>query len=111
MLTIKILLNSVISTKRAKFMTINIKDFCLCTPMERPELMRHKLADMPEDFITHYKLRVLQTPYGYVCVCIQKGMYGLPQAGIIAQKLLEKCLNTQGYDQSTITPGFWQHNW
>ena len=38
-------------------------------------------------------------------------MYGLPQAGIIAQKLLEKCLNAQGYHKSTITPGFWQHDW
>jgi hypothetical protein len=111
MLTVKILLNSVISTKGAKFMTIDIKDFYLCTPMERPEFMRLKLADMPEDVITHYKLRVLQTPDGYVYVRIQKGMYGLPQAGIIAQKLLEKRLNAQGYRQSTITPGFWRHDW
>jgi hypothetical protein len=66
---------------------------------------------MPEDVITHYKLCALQTPDGYVYVRIQKGMYGLPQAGIIAQKLLEKCLNAQGYHQSTITPGFWQHDW
>ena len=66
---------------------------------------------MPEDVITHYKLRVLQTPDGYVYVRIQKGMYGLTQAGIIAQKLLEKCLNAQSYHQSTITPGFCQHNW
>ena len=73
--------------------------------------MRLKLADMPEDVITHYKLRMLQTPDGYVYVRIQKGMYGLPQAGIIAQKLLEKRLNAQGYRQSTITPGFWRHDW
>ncbi len=92
-------------------MTINIKDSYLCTPMEQREFMRLKLADMPEDVITHYKLCVLQTPDGYVYIHIQKGMYGLPQAGIIAQKLLEKRFNTQGYYQSTITPGFWQHNW
>ena len=37
--TIKYLLNSVISTPLAKFMTIDIKDFYLCTPMTRFEYM------------------------------------------------------------------------
>ena len=37
MLTIKLLLNSVISTKNARFMTIDIKDFYLNTPMKRNE--------------------------------------------------------------------------
>jgi hypothetical protein len=37
--TVKILLNSVISTDGAKFMTIDIKDFYLNTPMERYEYM------------------------------------------------------------------------
>ncbi|KAL7475411.1 hypothetical protein ACHAW6_001326 [Cyclotella cf. meneghiniana] len=87
MLTIKIQLNSVIFTTGAKFMTIDIKDFYLCTLMEQPEFMRLKLSDMPENVITHYKLRALQTPDVYVYICIQKSMYGLPQARIIAQKL------------------------
>ena len=38
-------------------------------------------------------------------------MYGLPQAGILAQELLEKRLLTAEYVQSTITPGYWKHNW
>ena len=38
-------------------------------------------------------------------------MYGLPQAGIISQKLLEKRLNAAGYQQSKIIPGFWKHDW
>ena len=37
-------------------------------------------------------------------------MYGLPQAGIIAQQLLEKRLAKHGYYQSKIIPGFWKHN-
>ena len=59
----------------------------------------------------HYNLRDLETKDGYVYVKIQKGMYGLPQAGIIAQQLLEKRLNKAGYRQSKITPGFWTHDW
>eukprot|EP00804_Cyclotella_cryptica_P003521 CCRYP_002151-RA/>CCRYP_002151-RA protein AED:0.44 eAED:0.35 QI:0/-1/0/1/-1/0/1/0/79 len=38
-------------------------------------------------------------------------MYGLPQAGIIAQQLLETRLVANGYCQSTVTPGFWKHDW
>ena len=38
-------------------------------------------------------------------------MYGLPQAGILAQQLLEKRLNKQGCQQSSITPSFWVHKW
>eukprot|EP00804_Cyclotella_cryptica_P000163 CCRYP_017463-RA/>CCRYP_017463-RA protein AED:0.42 eAED:0.49 QI:0/-1/0/1/-1/0/1/0/288 len=51
MLTTKILLNSVISTKGARFMTIDIKDFYLNTPMVRPEYMRLKLSDIPDHII------------------------------------------------------------
>jgi hypothetical protein len=36
-------------------------------------------------------------------------MYGLPQAGIIAQELLTEQLLKAGYTQRTTTPGFWQH--
>jgi hypothetical protein len=38
-------------------------------------------------------------------------MYGLPQAGIIAQELLEERLLKAGYRQSKVTPGYWKHDW
>ena len=37
-------------------------------------------------------------------------MYGLPQAGIIAQQLLEERLAKHGYCQSKTTPGLWRHD-
>eukprot|EP00804_Cyclotella_cryptica_P027157 CCRYP_016091-RA/>CCRYP_016091-RA protein AED:0.31 eAED:0.28 QI:0/0/0/1/1/1/2/0/527 len=111
MLTANVLFNSVISTKGASFMTIDIKDFDLNTPMVRPEYMRFKLSDIPDHIIALYKLDKLATANEFVYVLIQKGMYGLPQAGIIAQQLLKKRLAIKGYQQSAITPGFWKHNW
>ncbi len=39
LLTVKLLLNSFISTPNAKFMTMDIKDFYLITPMGRFEYM------------------------------------------------------------------------
>ena len=71
-------------------MTIDIKDLYLNTPMARPESMRLKMNNMPENIIEQYKLQDKVTKDGYVYVQIKKGMYGLPQAGIIAQELLEK---------------------
>ena len=38
-------------------------------------------------------------------------MYGLPQAGILAQQLLEKQLNNQGYSQDNLVPGLWTNSW
>ncbi len=73
-------------------MTIDIKNFYLCTPMERPEFMRLKIADMPDDVVEQYQLRDKATKDGYVYVRIQKGMYGSPQAGLIAQQHLELSL-------------------
>jgi hypothetical protein len=36
-------------------------------------------------------------------------MYNLPQAGLIAQELLEQQLSKVGYSQSKIIPGLWTH--
>jgi hypothetical protein len=110
LLTVKLLLNSIISTPNAKFMTMDIKDFYLNTPMAQYEYMRLRLADMPEDVIVHYRLNEIVTPEGYIYCKIQKRMYGLPQAGIIAQQLLEEHLQKDGYCQSKTTPGLWQHD-
>ena len=92
LLTVKLLINSIISTAGAKFMTMDIKDFYLNTPIARYEYMCLRIADMPDDAIKHYNLRDKATPDGYIYCEIQKGMYGLPQAGIIAQQLLEERL-------------------
>lgn len=46
---------------------------------------------------------------GFVYVEVRKGMYGLPQAGILAHQLLEQRLNNKEYFQSTLVPGLWKH--
>ena len=42
---------------------------------------------------------------------IRGGMYGLPQAGIIANKQLTMNLVEEGYYQCLYTPGLWWHKW
>ena len=109
MTLVKTLFNSIILTKGAKCVMLDIKDFYLNTPMARYEYMRLKLTDIPEEIIIEYKLREIVTADGYVYCEIRKGMYGLPQAGIIAQQLLEERLAKLGYHQSKIVPGLWTH--
>ncbi len=110
-LTIKLLSNSIISTLNAKFMTININNFYLMTPMDCYEYFRMKIEFFSQDNINKYALRDKVDPDGNVFCKVQRGMYGLPQAGIIAQDLLTKRLHKAGYHQSTITPGYWRHDW
>jgi hypothetical protein len=51
MLVFKCLINSVISTKGAKCLMLDIKDFYLNTPMKRYEYMRLKMTDIPDEII------------------------------------------------------------
>ena len=55
MLTVKLHLNSVISTPGAQYYTINLKAFYLNTPMAWPEYMRTKLTTFPK-FAKQYNL-------------------------------------------------------
>ncbi len=57
LLTVKLMFNRIISTPGAKFMTIDIKDFYLMTPMDRFEYFRMKLDLFPQDIIDEYGLR------------------------------------------------------
>ncbi len=109
MLVAKILLNSVISTRNAKFMTMDISDFYLNTPMKRPEYIRLNIKDIPTEIIAEYNLKNIVDPDGSIYLKVVKGMYGLPQSGLIANELLEQRLNKHGYFQSKLVPGLWSH--
>ena len=106
LLTVKLLLNSVIFTKNSKFMTLDIKNFYLNTPLTRYEYLRHRLDNFPEDVIAQYNLKDIVTSDGYVYIEVQKGMYGLPQAGLLAQELLEKRLKKTRLQTKQAHTGF-----
>jgi len=80
-------------------MTLDIKDFYLMTPMKRYKYFRMKLDLFPQDTIDKYNLASKVDQNGNVHCEVQRGMYGLPQAGIIAQELLEERLQKAGYTQ------------
>jgi hypothetical protein len=104
--TAKILINSVISTQDSKFLVIDINNFYLNTPLGRFEYMVINLASLPQETIEKYDLNELAQD-GKVYIEIQKGMYGLPQACILANELLHRNLAQDGYHPTTNTHGLW----
>ena len=74
--TTKFLINSTLLTDRAKFMSVDIKDYYYGTILANCEYMQMTLKDIPEEIIVQYNLRALQTD-SWVYIQIKKGMLGL----------------------------------
>ena len=107
---VKLTINDVLSTPQARFACFDISNFYLGTPLDRPEFVRIRLADITQEFIDEYDL----TKYahnGWIHFEINKGVYGLKQAGKLANDLLTERLETYGYYQCSTTPGLWRHQW
>jgi hypothetical protein len=70
--------------------------------------MQIPIAVIPKQSImTKYKLLpLLHHDHVYVEIC--KGMYGLPQAGKIANDCPTEMLSPHGYTPMPITPGLWK---
>ena len=73
--------------------------------------MNMKPNELPKYFIKEYDLAPKVDQNVYVYIEIRRGMFGLPQAGLIAQQLLETRLNAKGYSQSTLVSVLWTHAW
>ena len=70
--------------------------------------MRIPVKLIPQTFIDLYDLAP-KVKNGYVYMEISRGMYGLPQSGIVANKLLGKRLAKHGYHELPHTPGIFRH--
>ena len=69
--------------------------------------MKIPIAQIPEEIIAEYNLKNKVHSDGAVYIEIKKGMYGLPQAGMLANKLLKHRLAMHGYYKVCHTPGYW----
>jgi hypothetical protein len=110
--TLKLFINSVLSTPHAKFLTGNLKDFYLNTarmPEKDFAYMKLPIAIIPDDIIKLYALAPI-TYKEHVYVEVSKGIYGLPQAGKLANEQLIRHLEPYCYRPCSITPGLWRHD-
>jgi hypothetical protein len=100
----KILINSTLSTSDAAMMMMDIKNYYLGTPLPQFEYMKMLLSRFPEEIVQKYNLNALAVD-GWVYIEIRKGMYGLKQAVLLANQLLQKRLAPFGYYLARHTPG------
>jgi hypothetical protein len=107
--TIKCHWNSTLSDEDAQYLTLDLKDFYLGTPMECYEYFRIHRKTIPPSIWSLYNLDTLIQD-DYVYVEVRKGMYGLPQAGRLANDRLTTFLAHHGYRPTALTPGLWRHD-
>jgi hypothetical protein len=106
--TVKLLLNATVSDAQANWLTTDISDFYLGTPMERPEYMRVPTKYIPTATMIKHKLAAL-VHNGAVIMQLNKGIYGLKQAGRLAQQRLISHLAEHGYTPSEHSTCLFKH--
>ena len=74
------------------------------------ENLRVHTLQITEEFIQEYNLQQYVTPDGWGFFEIRKGMYGLPQAGVLTHAKLKSVLAPHGYAPTKNTPGLWTHS-
>lgn len=108
MTSIKILWNATVS-EEAEFMSIDIKDFYLGTKLEQNEYMRIHISQIPQESRDKYVTPDLIQD-DHVLAEISKGIYGLKQAGLLAQQRLVQHLSKHDFFPiSAISPCIFKH--
>lgn len=107
--TVKILLNSVLSTPGARLSTLDVKMMYLESLLKDPQYMRFKLDQIPDDFQEQYNLHALADGQGYAYARIDGALYGLAEAGRIANQDMVDHLAKFGYHECKFTPGLFTH--
>ena len=107
---VKLTINSVLLRRNARFVSFDLKNFYLQTPMEQSEYMPIKLSNIPQELIEEYDLsKAYQN--GWICFEFLHGCYGLPQSVRLSNNLLRTLLEKAGCYEATTTPGLWSHKW
>ena len=107
LVTFKMHIYSTLSQSKRKYCSFDIKNFYHNTPMEHSEYMKIQIAQIPDEIVAEYNLQNKVHSDSAVYIEIRKGMYGLPQAGMLANKLLKCRLTKHRYYKVRHTPGYW----
>ena len=94
--TCKIHLNGVVSAEGGRFSASDVKYFYLGTPLKYKRYGKVKAKSIPQVTIYKYNLQDYIID-GWLYFVIYKGMYGIPEAGRLANDLLRKRLKEFGY--------------
>jgi hypothetical protein len=111
MTTIKMLLNKTVSDANSKWMTMDISDMYLHTtlPDDQWEYMVMNINDIPPEIIDTYHLKDFLAPGDTkVYFEVVKALYGMKQAGYLANRDVVEHLNNNGYTAQDNTPCLFQ---
>jgi hypothetical protein len=106
--TLKVLINSTLSTEDAAMIMIDIKNYYISILLPRFEYMKMLLSRFPEEIVHKYNLNAIALD-GWVYIEIRKGIYGLKQAKLLTNQLLQTHLAPFGYYPARHTPRLWLH--
>ena len=98
---VKLLIQSVVSDNK-RFLTLDIKNFYLNTPLDCSEYLRLSAKFLPPQIVENNKLQSYLNK-GNILFEVNKGTYGLSQAGLLAQNRLITHLASHGYHQTEAT--------
>ncbi len=100
--------NSVLSTPGAKYMCLDIKIFYLTATLDQYEYMKMPIASFPQWIIEQYDLEK-HVYHVFIYLEMGRAVWELPQAEILANKLLRHHLLPHGYFECPNMPGLWKH--
>ena len=111
MVSVKTLMNAVVSDPNAKCMAADAKNFYLMTELDKYEYMSIDPAQIPQATFDKYKLATMQkTSQGNYMVRVKRGMYGLPHAGRLAMLKVTALLADAGYHECKSNKMVFKHD-
>jgi Reverse transcriptase (RNA-dependent DNA polymerase) len=110
LVTIKCLLNNIISNPGAQATCIDVKDFYLNNVLPSHEFVFFQADFIPPEFYEQYNDKIVPPPKGHIYARVEKGTYGLPQAGKVASDALLPRLAAAGYNETGHIPGLFKHS-
>ena len=106
--TLTCMWNSVIGTPWARFACTDASSFYLAAPLEHFQYMEIPVHLIPQEFIDLYQLKdKIRNTFVY-CKFIHR-MYGIREAGVLANKIPKECLETHDCAEVNHTPGLFKH--
>ena len=99
-------INSVVSTPEAKYLCTDVHNSYLNAVTEDPKYTRIIIKLFPVEIMDQYGLWD-KVNDGHIYMKISKGMYNLPQAGILSNKQLVIGLKPYSYEPCKFTQRLW----
>ena len=107
-----ILINKTISIRARKAATADIKDYYLHSKLAKGNevYMLIKIADIPEISRQYFNIaQYIEDGDKEILACVTGGLYGMPEAGYLAQSDLVPHLEQHGFMQTKTTPCLFKH--